>query len=154
MRGILVFAGILLVLALFMTPAAADTMIREENTDHDGNDFDTLFPGSAGYAGTAESCRDNCLARANCNGATFVPSDSSCWLKENLPPASDREGMTSFVRQKEGATGPSAPVVTQAGTVALAGTPAPAATKKSPGFGWAAAAYGCLGVLALLRKAA
>ena len=41
-----------------------------------------------------------------------------------------------------------------AGTVAPEESPAPAATKKSPGFGWAVAAIGCLGVLAFLRKAA
>src|SRR5512147_1021958 len=102
-RAALPGACILLVLVLCVAPAAADTMIREENIDHDGNDFDSLFPGTTGYAGTAESCRDNCLARANCNGATFVSWDNSCWLKENVPPASEREGMTSFLRQKEGA---------------------------------------------------
>lgn len=151
MRRTLFTAGILFVLALLIVPAAADTMVREENTDHDGNDIDSLFPGSAAFNGTAESCMENCLARADCNGATFVARDNSCWLKENVPPASEREGMTSFIRQKEGAGAGPAPV-SQAGSAAPATTQAPAATKKSPGFGWAAAAIGCTGVLALLRK--
>jgi hypothetical protein len=144
--------GVLL-LALAIVPAAADTMVREENTDHDGNDSDSLFPGSAGYNGTAASCMENCLGRADCNGATFVERDSSCWLKENVPPASEREGMTSFLRQKEGAPGAAAVSSPPAGTTVPAGTPVPAATKKSPGFAWTAAT-GCLGVLVVLGRKA
>jgi PAN domain len=154
-RGfILPAAGLLLVLALLITPAVADTMIREENTDHDGNDYTSLFPGTAGYNGTAESCMENCLNQPACSAATFAARDQSCWLKEKVPVATQRSGMTSFVRQKEGAAGPVTASATQAGIAAPAGSPVPVATKKSPGFGWAAAAMGCLGVLAFLRKAA
>jgi hypothetical protein len=53
-----------------------------------------------------------------------------------------------------GATGPDTVSATQAGTGGPAGSPAPVATKKAPGFGRAAAATGCPGVLVLLRKAA
>lgn len=151
---VLFVAGILLVLACIVVPAAADTMVREDNTDHDGNDYETLFPGTSIYNGTPESCMENCLGQPACNAATFAARDSSCWLKENVPVATQRTGMTSFIRQKEGATGPVTASVTQAGTVAPAGSLVPVATKKSPGFGWAAAAIGCLGMLALLRKVA
>jgi hypothetical protein len=154
MTGKLFAAGIVLVLALLIAPVAADTMIREENTDHDGNDYETLFPGSSMYSGTPESCMENCLADPRCNAATFAARDNSCWLKENVPVATQRTGATSFLRQKEGASGPVTASSTQAGAAAPAGTPAPAATKKSPGFEWTVAAIGCLGVLALLRKAA
>ena len=154
-RGaVLPVACIVLVLALVVAPAAADTMVREENTDHDGNDYKTLFPGTDGYNGTPESCMENCLNLASCNAATFASRDNSCWLKENVPAATQRSGATSFIRQKEGASGPVTAMATQAGVAVPAGTPAPAATKKSPGFGWAAAAIGCLGVLAILRKGA
>jgi hypothetical protein len=154
-RGfLLTVAALLLVAALLIAPAAADTMVREDNTDHDGSDYTSLFPGNAGYNGTAESCSENCLNLASCNAATFASRDNSCWLKEKVPVASQRSGMTSFIRQKEGATGPVTASATQAGTAVPAGTPAPAATKKSPGFGWAAATIGCLGVLAFLRKTA
>jgi hypothetical protein len=154
MTGKLFAAGILLILALIIAPAAADTMVREDNTDHDGSDYTSLFPGTAGYNGTAASCMENCLNQVSCNAATFAARDQSCWLKEKVPVASQRSGMTSFIRQREGATGPVTASATQAGTAAPAGTPAPAATSKSPGFGWAATAIGCLGVLALIRKAA
>ena len=147
-------AGILIILVLLIAPAAADTMVREENTDHDGSDYTSIFPGTAGYNGTAASCMENCLNQASCNAATFAARDNSCWLKEKVPVATQRNGMTSFIRQKEGAGGPVTASATQAGTAAPAGTPAPVATKKSPGFGWAAAAIGCLGVLVILRKAA
>ncbi len=147
-------AGILIILVLLIVPAAADTMIREENTDHDGNDYSTLFPGTSMYNGTPESCMENCLGQPECNAATFVLRDQSCWLKKNVPVATPRTGVTSFVRQKDGAAGPVTAAATQAGTAAPAGSPAPVATKKSPGFAWPAAAIGCLGVLALLRKAA
>ena len=129
-------------------------MIREENTDHDGNDYTTLFPGSSMYNGTPASCMENCLADPGCNAATFAARDQSCWLKKNVPVATPRNGVTSFVRQKAGAAGPVTASVTQATAAAPAGTPAPAPTKKSPGFGWIAAAAGCAGVLALFRKAA
>jgi len=147
-------AGILIILVLLIAPAAADTMVREENTDHDGSDYSSIFPGTSGYNGTAASCMENCLNQASCNAATFAARDNSCWLKEKVPVATQRTGMTSFIRQKEGAGGPVTASATQAGTAAPAGTPAPVATKKSPGFGWAAAAIGCLGVLVILRKAA
>jgi hypothetical protein len=147
-------AALLLVLVLLIAPAAADTMVREENTDHEGNDYTSLFIGTAGYNGTAESCMENCLNQASCNAATFAVRDQSCWLKENVPVANPRNGMTSFLRQKEGAAGPVTAYATQAGTATPARTPAPASTQKSPGFGWAAAAIGCLAVLAFLRKAA
>ena len=154
-RGsLLIVAALLLVAALLIAPVAADTMIREENMDHDGNDYATLFPGTSMYNGTPESCMENCLDQPECNAATFASRDQSCWLKKNVPVATPRTGVTSFVRQKEGAAGPVTPSATQAGTAAPAGTPAPVATKKSPGFGWAAAAIGCLGVLVTLRKAA
>jgi hypothetical protein len=154
-RGFLIpAAGMLLILSLLIAPAAADTMVREDNTDHDGSDYSSLFPGTTGYNGTAASCMENCLSQASCNAATFASRDNSCWLKEKVPVATQRSGMTSFLRQKEGAAGPVTASATQAGTAALAGTPAPVATKKSPGFEWPAAAIGCLGVLALLRKAA
>ena len=146
-------ACIVLVLALVIAPVAADTMVREENTDHDGNDYSTLFPGASMYNGTPESCMENCLADPGCNAATFASRDQSCWLKKNVPVATRRTGVTSFVRQKEGAAGPVVASATQAGAAAPAGTPAPAATKKSPGFVWPVAAIGCLGVLAFLRKA-
>lgn len=154
MTGKLFAAGILLILALIIAPAAADTMVREDNTDHDGSDYTSLFPGTAGYNGTAASCMENCLNQVSCNAATFAARDQSCWLKEKVPVASQRSGMTSFIRQREGATGPVTASATQAGTAAPAGTPAHAATSKSPGFGWVATAIGCLGVLALIRKAA
>jgi hypothetical protein len=147
-------AGIFIILVMLIAPVAADTMIREENTDHDGNDYSTLFPGTSMYNGTPESCMENCLGLPECNAATFASRDQSCWLKKNVPVATQRSGMTSFLRQKEGAAGPVTASATQAGTAAPAGTPAPAATRKSPGFGWAAAAIGCLGVLAFIRKAA
>jgi len=147
-------AGILMILVLLIAPVAADTMVREENTDHDGNDYTTLFPGTSMYNGTPESCMENCLGQPECNAATFASRDQSCWLKKNVPAATQRTGMTSFIRQKEEATGPVTASATQAGTAAPAGTPAPAATKKSPGFAWAGTAIGCLGVLALRRKAA
>jgi hypothetical protein len=150
---VLFAAGVLLVLACIVMPVAADTMIREDNTDHDGNDYETLFPGTSMYNGTPESCMENCLGQPACNAATFAARDNSCWLKEDVPVATQRNGMTSFIRQKEGAAGPVTASVTQAGTVAPAESPVPAAT-KSPGFGWAAAAIGCLGVLAVIRKAA
>ena len=154
-RGfLLMVAGMLLVAALLIAPVAADTMMREENMDHDGNDYATLFPGTSMYNGTPESCMENCLDQPECNAATFASRDQSCWLKKNVPAATPRTGVISFVRQKEGAAGPVTASATQAGTAAPAGTPAPAATKKSPGFGWAAAAIGCLGVMAFLRKAA
>ena len=147
-------AGMLIILVLLIAPVAAETMIRQDNTDHDGNDYETLFPGNSMYNGTPESCMENCLGEPECNAATFAPHDQSCWLKKNVPVATQRTGMTSFIRQKEGASGPVTASVTQAVTAAPAGTPAPAATTKSPGFAWPAAAIGCLGVLALLRKAA
>jgi hypothetical protein len=146
--------GMLLVFALLIAPAAADTMVREDNTDHDGNDYSSIFPGTPGYNGTAASCMENCLNQASCNAATFAARDQSCWLKEKVPVATQRTGMTSFLRQKDGAAGPVTVSATQAGTAAPAGTPAPAATRKSPGFEWAAAAIGCLGMLAFIRKAA
>ena len=146
-------AGILIILVLLIGPVAADTMIREENTDHDGNDYSTLFPGTSMYNGTPESCMENCLDQPECNAATFASRDQSCWLKKNVPVATQRTGMISFVRQKDGAAGPVTASITQAVPADPAGTPAPAATKKSPGFAWPAAAIGCLGVLAVLRKA-
>ena len=97
---------------------------------------------------------ENCLNRVSCNAATFASRDNSCWLKENVPVATQRSGMTSFLRQKEGATGPVTASATQATPAAPAGTPVPAATQKSPGFGWAAAAIGFTGLLALAGKAA
>ncbi len=152
--AVLLMACIVLVLAFVIVPAAADTMVREENTDHDGSDYSSIFPGTAGYNGTAESCMENCLKQASCNAATFASRDNSCWLKENVPAATPRSGATSFIRQKEGAAGPVTASTTQAGNAAPARTPAPAATKKSPGFAWPLAAIGCLGVRALLRKGA
>jgi len=154
MTGKLFATGILLMLALLIAPVAADTMIREENTDHDGYDYKSLFSGDPGYNGTPESCMENCLNQPECNAATFASRDNSCWFKKDIPVATQRTGATSFLRQKEGASGPVTASATQAGAAAPTGTPAPAATKKSPGFEWTAAAIGCLGVLALLRKAA
>lgn len=153
-RFLLTVAALLLVAALLIAPVAADTMMREENVDHDGNDYATLFPGTSMYNGTPESCMENCLDQPECNAATFALRDQSCWLKTNVPAATQRTGVTSFVRQKEGATIPVTVSATQAGTAVPAGTPAPAATKKSPGFVWSVTAIGCLGVLAFLRKAA
>jgi hypothetical protein len=147
-------AGILIILVLLIAPVAADTMVREEDTDHDGNDYATLFPGTSMYNGTPESCMENCRDQPECNAATFASRDQSCWLKKNVPVATHRTGVTSFVRQKEGASGPVTVLATPAATAAPAGTPLPAATKKSPGFGWAVAAIGCAGVLVFLRKAA
>jgi len=106
------------------------------------------------YNGTPESCMENCLGQPECNAATFASRDQSCWLKKNVPVATQRTGVTSFVRQNEGAAGPVTVLATPAGTTGPAGSPAPVATKKSPGFGWAAAAIGCLGVLAVIRKEA
>jgi alpha-2-macroglobulin len=146
-------AGILILLVLLIAPVAADTMVRQENTDHDGDDYTTLFPGTSTYNGTPESCMENCLGQPECNAATFASRDQSCWLKKTVPVATQRTGVISFVRQKEGAAGPVTSSATQAGIAAPAGSPAPAATKKSPGFGWAAAVSGCLGVLVILRKA-
>jgi hypothetical protein len=97
---------------------------------------------------------ENCLADPGCNAATFASRDQSCWLKKNVPAATPRTGVTSFVRQKDGAAGPLTAAATQAVTSVPAGSPAPVATKKSPGFAWPAAAIGSLGVLVLLRKAA
>jgi hypothetical protein len=147
-------AGILIILVLLIAPAAADTMVREENTDHDGNDYTTLFPGTSMYNGTPESCMENCMGQPECNAATFASRDQSCWLKKNVPVATQRTGVTSFIRQKEGAAGPVTASATQAGTAVPPGSPAPVATKKSPGFEWVAAVIGCLGVLAFIRKAA
>ena len=44
------------------------------------------------------SCRDYCLNQSECKPATFVEMDQSCWLKEMVPPATQEDGMTSFVR--------------------------------------------------------
>jgi hypothetical protein len=154
-RGfILPAAGLLLVLALLIAPAVADTMIREENTDHDGNDYTSLFPGTAGYNGTAESCMENCLNQPACNAATFAARDQSCWLKEKVPVATQRSGMTSFIRQKAGAAGTVMITPAQAGAGNAEGSPAPVETKKTPGFGWTAAVMGGLAALAMLRKPA
>ena len=147
-------SGMLIILVLLVAPVGADTMIREDNTDHDGNDYQTLFPGNSMYNGTPESCMENCLADPGCNAATFASHDQSCWLKKTVPVATARTGMTSFIRQRDGASGPVTPSATQAVTTAPAGTPAPAATQKSPGFGWALAVTGCTAMLALTRKTA
>lgn len=147
-------AGIVQVLALITAPVSADAMIREDNTNHDGNDYTALFPGTAGYNGTPESCMENCLNQPACNAATFAARDQSCWLKENVPVATQRGGATSFIRQKGGAAGTVTASTTQAG----AGIPAVSApavgAKKTPGFGMAAAIIGCLSALAMHRKPA
>ncbi len=143
--------GMVLVLALVIAPVAADTMTREDGTDRDGNDYTSLFPGTLGYNGTPESCSENCLNQPVCNAATFAARDQSCWLKEKVPVATQRSGMTSFIRQKAGAAGPVTASATQASTAAPAGTPAPVATKKSPGFEGIFAVLGCLGILMIRR---
>lgn len=154
-RGFLIpAAGMLLIFALLIAPAAADTMVREDNTDHDGNDYSSIFPGTAGYNGTAESCMENCLNQASCNAATFASRDNSCWLKENVPVATRRSGATSFIRQKAGAAGTVTASTTQAGAgIPAASVPAMGA-KKTPGFGMAVAMIGCLSALAMLEKPA
>jgi hypothetical protein len=127
---------VLLVLAFIIVPVAADRMTREEGTDHDGNDYNTLFPGSPGYEGTPDSCSAACLNDPACNAATYLPRDQSCWLKQTVPAATARPGVTSFVKVR----GDAEP--TQA-------APSAATTKKSPGFEVLAGVLGCLGVLAL-----
>jgi hypothetical protein len=149
-RGFLLQAtGMLLVIILLIAPCAADTMVREENTDHDGSDYTSLFPGTPGYNGTAESCSENCLNQASCNAATFAARDQSCWLKEKVPVATQRNGATSFIRQKTGAASPVTVSPTQAGAGNAGGSQAPVATKKSPGFGWTTTVIGGLCVLAM-----
>jgi hypothetical protein len=130
--------AVVLVLVFIVTPVVADTMTREEGTDHDGSDYNTLFPGSPPtYGGTAESCSAACLSDPSCNAATYLARDQSCWLKHTVPPATARAGVVSFVRVK--------------GEAQSATTAQPVATAKSPGFEALAAVSGCLGVLALRK---
>lgn len=133
--------AVVLVLAFVIAPVAADTMTREDGTDHDGSDYNTLFPGSSpGYGGTAESCSAACLSDPSCNAATYLARDQSCWLKQTIPPATARTGVVSFVRVKGEAQSPQSATTAQ-----------PVATTKSPGFETLAAIIGCMGVLALRK---
>ena len=139
-------AGILLVLALLIAPVAADRMVIEEGTDHDGNDYETLFPGSSMYNGTAPGCAEACLSEAVCNACTFKPRDQSCWLKQVVPPATARPGVTSYLKVRGEAQATQAPPAATTAP-AVPAQPAPT-TKKSPGFEVALAIIGCAGVLA------
>lgn len=142
-------ASLLLVLVLLIAPVAADRMVQEDGTDHDGNDYQTLFPGSSMYNGTAPGCAEACLNDAVCNACTFNPRDQSCWLKEVVPAASARPGITSYVKVRgdEQAT-PAAPAAkaTQAEQPPMEPRPT-----ESPGFEFALAITGCAGVLAARR---
>ncbi|MCK9591591.1 MAG: PAN domain-containing protein [Methanoregula sp.] len=136
--------GIMLVLAIIIAPVAADTMIRENETNRLGEDYLSLGLGTAGYDGTAESCSEYCLNEPSCNAATFVEWDQTCRLKELVPPPTSESGITSFLRQN------SSPSVT--GTAAAATTIATVPGQISaPGFDCLLAILGCLGVL-VVRK--
>jgi hypothetical protein len=141
-RGPILVTGMLLVLALLIAPVAADTMTREDGTDHDGSDYNTLFPGSPPtYGGTAESCSAACLSDPACYAATYLARDQSCWLKQTVPAATPRTGVVSFVKVRGEAQSPPAAQTAQPVTT----------TRKSPGFELLAAVIGCVGVLALRK---
>jgi hypothetical protein len=129
--------AIVLMLVFIIAPVAADRMVREDGTDHDGKDYNTLFPGSPGYNGTAEGCSEGCMNDAACNAGTFNPRDQSCWLKQVVPAASARPGVTSFLK-------------VQGNAEAMPAATAPT-TKKSPGFEASIAVLGCLGMLGLKK---
>jgi hypothetical protein len=137
--------GMVLVLALVIAPVAGDSMTRENGVDRDGNDYHTLFMGNPGYNGTPESCSENCLTQPACNAATWAAHDQSCWLKQVVPAATTRTGVISFTRVKTQTDTPSS-TVAEKGTIKEE-----AGGKKTPGFGWAAAISGCLGLLLVFR---
>lgn len=89
-RASILGISMLFVLALLIAPVAADRMVLEEGTDHDGNDYQTLFPGTSMYTGTAPGCAGASLNDAACNTCTFNPRDQSCWLKQVVPPATKK----------------------------------------------------------------
>ncbi|NMB78793.1 MAG: hypothetical protein GYA23_06820 [Methanomicrobiales archaeon] len=135
------FVAIVLLLSVVIAPVAADSMTREDGTDHDGSDYNTLFPGSpATYGGTAESCAAACLSDTTCNACTYLARDQSCWLKQTVPPASPRTGVVSFVKVRGEAR------ANQAERPPEEPTPA-----KSPGFTAFAAVIVAAGVLSLRK---
>jgi hypothetical protein len=143
---VMLACGFMLVVTLIIGPVSADTMTWEDATNRLGNDYDSLVPGSPGYDGTAESCRDYCLNQSECKAATWVEMDQSCWLKEIVPPATTEDGLTSFVRVTSAPT--VSPPVTPLATAPVTLPP----TQRSPGFELVCSLLGCLIVLMKRRS--
>jgi hypothetical protein len=143
---VMLACGCVLVFTLMIGPVSADNMTWEDATNRLGNDYDSLVPGSPGYDGTAESCRDYCLNQSACKAATFVEMDQSCWLKEIVPPATTEDGLTSFVRVTS-----APPATVPVTSLATAPVTLPA-TQRSPGFELVFSLLGCLVVLMIRRS--